>query len=229
MRTEFQTELDRLEAILQEEGDLVARALRDMLEALGRQDPVLAEQVIAFDDQVDERFLAIDRGVELLLATQAPVAGDLRLALSMLHINLHLERMADQCVTVAKMVRLVQPTGIPEELIDEFQKMGARAEQMIRVAMDSFAMRDVKRAESLMELDNLIDVCNRALSRRIIELGGDERQLEAGLRAILISRCLERIGDNAVDIGEQTAFLVTGSFREFTDASHPNGEPNIDG
>ena len=101
--------------------------------------------------------------------------------------------------------------------------------QMIRVAMDSFAMRDVERAESLMELDNLIDGCNRALARRIIELGGDERQREAGLRAILISRCIERIGDNAVDIGEQTAFLVTGSFREFTDASHPNGWPNIDG
>jgi phosphate transport system protein len=223
MRAEFQTELDRLEHLLQEEADLVARSLRDTLESIKTQDANLADHVIAFDDQVDGHFLAVDAGIEMLLARQAPVASDLRLVLSMLHINLHLERMADQCVNIAKMVKSVQPAGMPDELIDEFEPMGTRAEQMVRVAMDSFAARDLERAESLVDLDNLIDDCNRVMAKRIIEIGGDEQQREAGLMAILISRCIERIGDNAVDIGEQTAFLVTGSFREFQDASHPNG------
>jgi len=223
MRTEFQTELDRLENLLQGEADLVARALRETLDAIKTQDAGLAAHVIAFDDQVDAHFLAVDSGIETLLARQAPVATDLRLVLSMLHINLHLERMADQCVNIAKMLRNIQPAGLPDELIEEFDPMGVRAEQMIRVAMDSFSARDVERAESLVDLDNLIDDRNRLMAKRIIELGGDEQQREAGLMAILMSRCIERIGDNAVDIGEQTAFLVTGSFREFQDASHGAG------
>jgi phosphate transport system protein len=225
MRTEFQTELDRLEALLQEEGDLVARALHDTLEAVRLQDCVRADRVIDFDDEIDSRFMAVDSGIELLLARQAPVATDLRLVLSMLHINLHLERMADQCVNIAKMVKAVQ-CAMPDELIADLEPMGARAEQMVRVAMDSFSARDAMRAESLVDLDNLIDDGNRGIAKRIIELGGDEQQREAGLLTILMSRCIERVGDNAVDIGEQTAFLVTGNFREFTDASHPNGRPD---
>jgi phosphate transport system protein len=73
-------------------------------------------------------------------------------------------------------------------------------------------------------MDELIDRANRRLVRRIIELGGDEDVREWGMRIMLVSRCLERIGDHAVDIGEQVAYLVTGEFAEFTDASHPVGE-----
>jgi phosphate transport system protein len=223
MRTEFQTELDRLEELLQEEAALVARALRDTLDSIKMQDSGLADHVILFDDQIDAHFLAVDAGIEMLLARQAPVATDLRLVLSMLHINLHLERMADQCVNISKMLKTVQPAGLPDELIEQFDAMGARAEQMIRVAMDSFAARDLDRAESLVDLDNLIDDHNRAMVKRVIEIGGDDQQREAGLMAVLMSRCIERVGDNAVDIGEQTAFLVTGAFREFQDASHNSG------
>ena len=99
--------------------------------------------------------------------------------------------------------------------------MASRAEEMIRVALDSFANRDVAGAESLVDLDELIDRTNRRVVKHILELGGDPRPREWGLRMLLVSRCLERIGDHAVDIGEQIAYLVTGEFREFTDASHP--------
>jgi phosphate transport system protein len=99
--------------------------------------------------------------------------------------------------------------------------MASRAEEMIRVALDSFAARDVEGAESLVELDELIDRTNRRVSSYILDLGSDEDKREWGLRMLIISRCLERIGDHAVDIGEQTAYLVTGEFREFTDASDP--------
>jgi phosphate transport system protein len=177
--------------------------------------------VIAFDDEVDQAYIAIEGGIQSLLARQTPVAVDLRLVLAMLHINLHLERMADYCVTIAKLLKLA--AGLPGEpaLVEGFEEMGSRAEEMIRVAMDSFAARDAARAESLVDLDEMIDRANRRTVEHVLELAAKPEHREWGMRMLLVSRCLERIGDHAVDIGEQTAYLVTAEFREFTDASHP--------
>jgi phosphate transport system protein len=220
MRISLQQELDQLETTLQEEGELVLRALRGCLGALVRQDVELADEVIAFDDEVDDSYLAIEEGIQSLLARQTPVAIDLRTVLAVLHVNLHLERMADYCVTVAKLTKLVAGAPPDPMIVTAFEEMGARAEEMTRVALDSFAGRDAGRAESLVELDELIDRANRRAVQQVIALGGDEERREWGLRMLLVSRCLERIGDHAVDIGEQTSFLVSGEFREFTDASH---------
>ena len=220
MRVTFQEELDQLEATLQAEGELVLRALRGALNALVQQEGELADEVIAFDDEIDREYLAIEDGIQSFLARQTPVAVDLRLVLAILHINLHLERMADYCVTVAKLTKLVQGASPDPTLLEAFEEMGARAEEMIRVALDSFAARDMDAAESLVELDELIDRGNRRVVQHLLSLGRDPEQHEWGLRMIVVSRCLERIGDHAVDIGEQTAYLVSGEFREFTDASH---------
>jgi phosphate transport system protein len=220
MRVSLQQELDQLEASLQEEGALVLRALRGCLNALERQDAELADEVIAFDDEVDDAYIAIEEGIQSLLARQTPVAIDLRNVLAVLHINLHLERMADYCVTVAKLTKLVQDAPSDPMLAEALEDMGVRAEEMIQAALDSFANRDVDSAETLVEMDELIDGANRRLVHQILSLSADPELREWGLRMLLVSRCLERIGDHAVDIGEQTAFLVSGQFREFTDASH---------
>jgi phosphate transport system protein len=221
VRVSFQEELDEMQATLHEESDLVLRSLRGAVNALVAQDQELADEVIAFDDEVDERYFAIEEGIQSLLARQTPVAIDLRLVLAMLHINLHLERMADYCVTIAKLTKLAGRVEEPHPtLIDAFEEMGARAEEMIRVAMTSFQERDLARAESLPEMDELIDRANRRAVQHVLSLGSDQRMQEWGLRMLVVSRCFERIGDHAVDIGEQTAHLVTGEFREFTDASH---------
>ena len=98
--------------------------------------------------------------------------------------------------------------------------MGERAEEMVRIALDSFSARDVERARGLVELDELIDRTNRRVSDQVLTMASTPGTQEWGMRMIVVSRCIERIGDNAVDIGEQTAFLVTGEFHEFTDASH---------
>ncbi len=175
--------------------------------------------MIAFDDEVDDAYFAIEEGIQSLLARQTPVATDLRLVLAMLHVNLHLERMADYCVTVAKLTKLAATGSREPRIVASMAEMGVRAEEMTRVALRSFQHRDVSRAEALVDLDELIDRANRRLAEHVLELGADQR--EWGLRMLVVSRCLERIGDHAVDIGEQTAYLVTGEFREFTDASHP--------
>jgi phosphate transport system protein len=100
--------------------------------------------------------------------------------------------------------------------------MGMRAEQMLRVAVDSFAARNAVRAETLVELDELIDRANRRAMEQVFAIADDLDKRRWGLRMLIVSRCLERIGDLAVDIGEQTAYLVTGEFREYTDASRPS-------
>ena len=222
MRVSFQQELETLEKAIQDEGRLVVRSLRAALTALRRQDAALADEVVAFDDDVDDAYLAIEEGIQELLARQTPVAVDLRLVLAMLRVNLHLERAADYCVTIAKLTKLAHALSADPKLIGGLDDMGTRAEEMLELALASFANRDVETAERLVELDEVIDRANRRLVHQVLELSADPALREWGLRMILVSRCLERIGDHAVDVGEQTAYLVTGKFREFTDASHPD-------
>jgi phosphate transport system protein len=102
--------------------------------------------------------------------------------------------------------------------------MGKISLRMVGAAMDALARRDVDLAHKLPELDDPIDQLNRAMLPKVLEVSDDKLMLEWGIRMYVVSRQIERIGDNAVDIGEQVAFLVTGQFREFTDASHPEIE-----
>ena len=221
VRVTFQEELDQLEATLQEEGSLVLRVLRGALNALAQRDVELADDVIAFDDDVDRQYVQIEETIQSLLARQTPVATDLRLVLALLHTNLHLERMADYAVTIAKLTKLVADVEGDPTLLQSLQEMGERAEEMIRVALDALANRDLEAAESLVELDELIDRSNRRFVERVVEVVGEPGLREWVLRMVLVSRTLERIGDHAVDIGEQVSYLLTAEFREFTDASHP--------
>ena len=139
--------------------------------------------------------------------------------LAILHDSIHLERIGDQSVTVAKLTKLSHELERQHDLAEGLQEMGDRAEEMVRIALDSFAQRDVERARELVDLDELIDRVNRRVVDQVLAASSPENQ-EWGMRMIVVARCIERIGDNAVDIGEQTSFLVTGEFREFTDASH---------
>ena len=221
VRVTFQEELDQLEASLQEEGALVLRVLRGALNALAQRDVELADDVISFDDDVDRLYLQIEQEIESLLARQTPVATDLRLVLAMLHVNLHLERMADYSVTIAKLTKLVADVEPEPRMIQAFEEMGERAEEMIRVALDALANRDLQAAESLVDLDELIDRSNRRFVERVVEIVAEPGLREWVLRMVLVSRTIERIGDHAVDIGEQVAYLLTAEFKEFTDASHP--------
>jgi phosphate transport system protein len=206
-----------LELALQAESNLVLRLLRSALNALEDGDDELAHEVIAADDDVDRAYLEVQEAVHTLLAQQAPVAVDLRRLLGMLHVNLHLERAADECVTIAKLVRLSAELGTDDSVLESLLEMGTRAEEMVRVSVDAFIRNDLAAAESLVDLDELIDRANRRLVWQL--LAADDDSHEWGLLMMIVSRSLERVGDHAVDVGEQAAYVVTGEFREFTDAS----------
>ncbi len=220
MRIELQAELDALEAGFQETGEIVLRSIRGVVDALRTQDVELCDEVIAFDDEVDDRYVAMEKQVEMVLARQNPVATDLRLVLALLHNALHLERIGDQCVTIAKLTKLSSHLGTQTAVIDSLVDMGERSAEMVKVSLNAFAARDVDQARGLHQLDELIDRANRQVFTEVLGYVHDAEALEWGMRQITAARCFERIGDNAVDIGEQTAFLVTGELTEFTDASH---------
>jgi phosphate transport system protein len=218
-RVEFQHALDMLEASFQEQGSLVLRAVRGAVDALETQDVELCDEVVAFDDEIDRRYHAIEKQIEEILAQQAPVATDLRLILALLHGSIHLERIGDQSVTIAKLTKVASNLHTDVSLVDGLREMGERAQEMVQVALDAFAARDIAKAQSLVVLDELVDRTNRRVIDQVLAMTAPGTQ-EWGMRMIVVARCIERIGDNAVDIGEQTEFLVTGEFREFTDASH---------
>jgi phosphate transport system protein len=215
-------DLSRIEAQLQEEGQRVLSAVRGAIRALEDRDSELADEVIAFDDEIDRLFVGIETSIQALLALQTPVARDLRLLLAMIHINLLLERSGDGSVTVAKLTQLVADADPDPALVEVLVEMGERAEEMLRVALDSFDRRDLASAESLVALDELIDRSNRRFVERLVDVMAEPALREWGLRMVVAARTIERIGDRAVDIGEQTAYLLTAEFREFTDASHPS-------
>ena len=195
---------------------MVVGILDSALEALAHGDAELAAIVVADDDRVDGRYLEVHQGVLSLLARQAPVAGDLRVVAALLHLVKHLERIGDQCTNIAKMVPLLghdPPTD--SQIVEMIVAMGAQARSQVRQARQSFALRDPELALDLAHQDDTLDRLNRDIFRRAIEVGGTDADLrEWAMSMILVARALERIGDNAVDIGEQTVFVVTGLFRE---------------
>ena len=109
------------------------------------------------------------------------------------------------------------------DVLATLAKMGALARSEVVQSKTAFAKRDVALAEDLVRQDREINRLNREIFRMAIEIGDDPDTREWAMHMILVARALERIGDNAVDIGEQVAFVVTGLFREFSDSSHPAG------
>jgi phosphate transport system protein len=221
-RETFQERMAELEDAALGGLDLVVEQLDRTLEALEHVDVELAALVINDDDRVDGRYLEVHQGILSLLALQAPVAGDLRLVAALLHVIRSVERMGDQCVNIAKVIPLSgHEPPVRGEILSRLIEMGRCARAEVLQAKRCFAERDAEMAEDLVRADRDVNRINRELFRMAVEIGDDIDTREWAMHMTLVSRALERIGDNAVDIGEQTAFVVTGLFREFSDSSHP--------
>jgi phosphate transport system protein len=223
-RQRFHEKLTALEREVQRTGAEAQRLLAKALQALVDSDLRAGEEVVMGDDEVDRLYLDVERRILHLFALQTPVASDLRLLTTLLHINLHLERIAGQAVNLVKITCLVEGLPPNPRMLRGLQEMGRLTLRMVSTAMDALARRDLELARRLPELDDPIDELNRGMLEQVLDTSDDKPVLEWGVRMYVVSRQLERIGDNAVDIGEQVAFLVTGQFREFTDASHPEIE-----
>jgi phosphate transport system protein len=223
VRVEYQEELERLEASALGGLELVSASLERTLEAIEHQDVELAQLVIADDDRIDGRYLEVHQSLITLLATQSPVATDLRLISALLHVLKNVERMGDQCVNVCKMIPLTgnEPPA-DEEMVKLILTMGRQSRTLISQSKRAFENRDVEMARDLVRQDDVVDNLNRECFSLALAIGDDPDSREWAMTMLLAARAIERIGDNAVDIGEQVAFVVTGLFKEFEDASHPS-------
>ena len=222
-RVHYQEELAKLEQRALEGLDLVSAQLERATEAVEHCDTELASLIVANDDVIDGRYLEVHQAILTLLATQAPVATDLRLISALLHLMKGLERMGDQCVNVAKLIPLAghEPPA-DERIVKDVIAMGRQVRTQIAQAKRAFAGRDVEMARDLVRQDDVVDSLNKEIFQIALEIGDDIERREWAMTMILAARAIERIGDNTVDIGEQVAFIVTGLFREFQDASHPS-------
>jgi phosphate transport system protein len=222
-RVHYQAELAQLEASALGGLDLVSEQLERTGEAVEQQDVELAQQVIVDDDRIDGRYLEVHQSLIALLARQSPVATDLRLISALLHVLKNVERMGDQCVNVCKLIPLTgnEPPA-DAELLDRIVTMCKQTRTLISQSKRAFEERNVEMARDLVRQDDIIDNLNRECFGLALEIGDDADKREWAMTMLLAARAIERIGDNAVDIGEQVAFVVTGLFKEFEDASHPS-------
>lgn len=219
-RAHFQSMLRDLEVAALGGLDLVLGQVDRVTEAVEHQDVELAAFVVADDDRIDGRYLEVHQAALSLLALQAPVATDLRVVAAILHIIRNIERMGDQCVNIAKLIPLSgnEPPA-QEDILSAVLHMARAARAEVALCKRAFAERDVELARDLVRQDREVNRLNREIFAMAVRCGGDEDVREWAMTMTLVARAIERIGDNAVDIGEQTAFVVTGLFREFSNGA----------
>lgn len=211
MREGFRKELKDLRAEVLEIGHDVEDATRKAVTSLVEGDIDLAQQVIANDDSFDRRCLGIEEHAIEVIATQFPVARDLRLLYSLTYMALHLERMADLAVNIAKATKRTASRRGPQTLYDLIQAQGNLVYRVLDATMEAFEKSDLELARKLEDLDEPIDHLYKQFFRELGRLQ-DEEDIEWASSMVLAARYLERIADNAVDIGERIAYLVTGEF-----------------
>jgi phosphate transport system protein len=210
MREHFQEQLDeitgRLVGMTRKAGEQISAATRALLDA----DIQLADQTVAADASINRDQLEIDEHVLEMMALQAPVAGDLRAALSALRSTSDLERMGDLAVHVAKIARMRYPeSAVPEEFRATFRHMGQTAEAMANKAGVVLRLRDLDGAAELAKDDDEMDRLHRSLFVTMFDPNW-RRGVEVAVDMALLGRYYERFADHAVHIAVNVRYLVTG-------------------
>ncbi|GAB4283559.1 MAG: phosphate signaling complex protein PhoU [Coriobacteriia bacterium] len=217
MREGFRKELKELKAEVVAIGRSVIERTRDAVRALVDGDVDLAAQVIAADDELDSRCLGIEEHSLEIIATQFPVARDLRLLHSLAYISMHFERMGDLAVNISKAARRTADRRGPQTLYDLIQAQGNLVHRVLEAMLEALEKKDLELAHKLPELDEPIDHLFKQFFRELARLQ-DEEDIEWASSMVLASRYLERIADHAVDIGERIVYMVTGEFESIGEA-----------
>jgi phosphate transport system protein len=214
MREGYRKELKATKAEVAEIGQLVIAMTRDAVTSLVEGDVELAERVIAEDDAIDTRCLALEERTLEIIATQFPVARDLRLLYSLAHISMHMERMGDLGVNIAKATRRTAARRGPRTLYDLIRAQGNLVHRVLEAMLEAFVQSDLELAYKLKEMDEPIDHLFKQFFRELSRLQ-EEEDIEWASQMVLASRYLERIADHAVDIAERLVYMVTGNFEAF--------------
>lgn len=215
---QFHTELEALEqrllAIVDTAETMVEMAVKSVI--LNDQD--LASKVILMDEDIDREYFEVHQAWTTLIARFQPMGSDLRRMTVLLHLNITFERMGDQCVNIAKMGQFAAHLPSSDRICGIIQEMGDLVRPMIRTAIDAFVRKDVDEARFLPSMDEPVDRLNASMYREAVDVSDDKGILEWATKMLLVARALERVGDQAVDFGEQTAYLITGERAGFDEA-----------
>ena len=217
MRESFRQELRdvKMETLLI--GRQVILQTRGAVNAVVTRDEDLAEKIIAGDEEIDRRTRGVeDHSIEII-ATQYPVARDLRLLMSLSYMTMHMERQGDLSVNIAKIARRTAAIQGPQTLYDLFGAQGNLVYRVMESSMDALENRDVEMAQKLVKLDVPIDNMYKQFMGELARLQ-DEETVEWANQMVLAARHLERIADNAVTIGERIGYVVTGQWDATGDA-----------
>ncbi|MDX1468847.1 MAG: phosphate signaling complex protein PhoU [Acidimicrobiia bacterium] len=211
----FHQELDALEQLVLGNVERAERMVEMAVEAVVGGDLSLADEVIELDKLTDEAYFQIHHDWTNLLARNQPMGSDLRKMAVLIQLNVTFERMGDQCVNIAKIAQLNEGLPKVERICDQIREMSDLVRPMIRTAIGAYVREDVEEARLLPAMDEPVDRINANMYKETVAVASNAQLLEWATKMMMVSRALERIGDQAVDFGEQTAYLVTGDRPEF--------------
>ncbi|WP_420612370.1 phosphate signaling complex protein PhoU [Candidatus Spongiisocius sp.] len=224
-RSLFHSELNQLEVLLLDMSELARDQIDNAVEALLQGDAELAHRVVLGDREIDRLYVEVERRWHEVMARQTPVASDLRLMSLILQAGHSLERMGDQASNIAKIVEATAGLPTNRTILLHIREMRSIVVPMVETAMEALVKRDLNLALRLPELDDPADWLNRNMWKEVAACASNPELLEWAIRMMLVSRALERVGDRAVDIGEQVAFLLTGELHEFPEGWIPTPRP----
>ncbi len=215
VRSQFHAELNQLEVLLLDMAEMAEAQIVDAVDALLTGNVELARKVVVDDRRIDRLYVDVEQRWHVVMARQTPVASDLRLMSLILQAGHSIERMGDQAANIARTVELTAGRPRNETILLHIREMRSIVVPMVQTAMEALIKRDLNLALRLPEMDDPADWLNHNMWREVAACAPDSDLLEWAVQMMLVSRALERVGDRAVDIGEQVAFLLTGEFREF--------------
>jgi phosphate transport system protein len=223
VRDDFTNELSEIERRIEDALERAARTLPKVAEAITTLDPDVRTAIARTGRELKRMSRRTDADLVIAAARQAPVARELRLVLALVQLAQHQGLIANQFELITDQLEEIDAsTPDDRRTLDKLAEMAVLAGRQLQAAVTSFESRDLVLAHRIDHDDDAIDRLNREVFQATLELGGHIGHRELAYRHVLIARSLERIGDNAVDIAEQAAFLETAKMREFTDASFPH-------
>ena len=219
VRADFDRSLEELEAELIGLGEMVEKAIIKSMDALKRRDLAMAYEVVAEDDLIDEKRFELEEKCLNLIATQQPLAVDLRTLLAVLHIAVELERMGDYAEGIGKICMIIGD----EELVKTPKQIPQMAEMgiaMLRRSLKSLMDRDTDLANDVWDSDDEVDALYDGVCHQIfLDMGNNPKTIEAATHLLWVAHDLERIADRATNIAERVIFVVTGRIGRYKQPS----------
>ena len=215
VRADFDRSLEDLQAELVGLGEMVEKAIIKSMDALERRDLAVAYEVVAEDDLIDEKRFELEETCIDLIATQQPLAIDLRTLLAVLHIAVELERMGDYAEGIGKICMIIGD-DVPVETPKQLSQMAEMGLAMLRRSLKSLVDRDIDLADEVWASDDEVDALYDGVCRQIfLDMGQHPSTIEAATHFLWVAHDLERIADRATNIAERVIFLVTGRFGRY--------------